>query len=261
MLRELREEIRVNLKDRLRDIRHVVRAQRHDRSMAEKSGHAQFPLREIEDLFGHAASAVDDVISMAGTLVPADRAGSANGARGFGVYFPRASGEPVRQGERHFRRDMYAMAKALLSAAGVVDPRISEAAFAAVHAAIANRNGRLVGALRQAQGDSARLETVAALSAAMVIEAMSHRPVQIPMSEPAPEAPIAFDRSVEIACLSTLALACGTASLSSDAANDNVTMASLVVDARLERIQTALGSDDRQAQLSSIFASLLGHLR
>lgn len=258
MLRELREDIRVNLKDRLREIRHLVRAHRHDRAAA-KAG-SPFPLNGIEDLFGHAASAVDDAISIAGALVPADRVGSATHVRGFIAYFPQ--GEAARlDGERAFRRDMYAMAKMLLHAGGIAEPRISEANFAAIHAALMRHHGDLLAGMRDSRGEAARVEAAARICAALVIEGLRHRPVQVPPQ--AADAPIALDRSVEIACLSAIALACGAASIHVDEPGepDDLTMASLVAGARLDRIQAALGQGDRQARLTEVFASLLGHLR
>lgn len=196
MLREIREDIRVNLKDRLREIRHMVRAHRHDRVAGE--GNGSLPLRGIEELFGHAASAVDDVISIAGTLVPEDRAGSATRVRGFSAYFPQGDAHAVRRGERSFRRDMYAMAKALLVAGGIAEPRISETGFAALHGALARQCGDMLADLRAARTEAARVEAAARVCAALVIEGMSVQPVQIPASAPErTDAPIALDRSVD----------------------------------------------------------------
>ncbi len=116
MLREISEEVRVNLKDRLRDVRHVIRRHRHD-SPAQQArlgdeARPTFPIREIEGLLGHAASAFDDMMSVAETLVPRERSGRMSGLtpKPLGVYF--ASGDAALAGERAFRRDMYALAKA-----------------------------------------------------------------------------------------------------------------------------------------------------
>ena len=72
MLRQISEEVRVNLKDRLRDVRQGVRQLRHDGRPSPQNAQARspFPISEIEGLLGHAVSAFDDAMSAAESLVP-----------------------------------------------------------------------------------------------------------------------------------------------------------------------------------------------
>ena len=74
MLRELSEDVRIRVKDTLRDFRSVVRQHRHDyapgRPATPDAKDQPFPLREIEGLLGHAVSAFDDVMSLAESLAP-----------------------------------------------------------------------------------------------------------------------------------------------------------------------------------------------
>ncbi|TIV73725.1 MAG: hypothetical protein E5V93_17745, partial [Mesorhizobium sp.] len=61
MLRQISEDVRANLKDRLRELRDAIRQSRHDsagEASHETAGNLPpFPGRS---LLGHAASAVDD---------------------------------------------------------------------------------------------------------------------------------------------------------------------------------------------------------
>ncbi|TGP36070.1 hypothetical protein EN871_33635, partial [bacterium M00.F.Ca.ET.228.01.1.1] len=96
MLRQISEDVRVNLKDRLREVRDIIRQSRHDGSgdasaLREATSHLPpFPGKGIEGLLSHAASAVDEALSIAESLVPHDRPAKIDGTtvKSLGTYFP-----------------------------------------------------------------------------------------------------------------------------------------------------------------------------
>jgi hypothetical protein len=144
MLRELSEDVRIRVKDRLRDFRSIVRQHRHDHAPVKPaSAEAKdqpFPVREIEGLLGHAVSAFDDVMSLAESFAPHRSAGVAvSGPQPLQTYF-RAEGESHLDGERAFRRDLYRLAKLVLEQKKLNDFRIREGDFAAVHGALEKRD-------------------------------------------------------------------------------------------------------------------------
>ena len=265
MLREISEEVRVNLKDRLRDMRHAIRQHRHGSSAASAQRPDQetpppFPIREIEALLGRAASAFDDAISIAETFAPHERAGKANAPKGFAAYFSSAAGQPPLTGERAFRRDMYHLAKAVLARKKIDGARVLETNFVAIHASMFKRHKDLVEGLGLESDETEKLATIAGLSSALLIECLNHQPLRF---DPSSARPIDLDRSLEISCLAPIALGCGLASIGPghEPEPDGLEMATLAVDARLERIVAACRSADPLGELTAIFAMLLFHLR
>ena len=118
MLRELSEDVRIRVKDGLRDLRTIVRQHRHDHAPARpapaEAREQPFPIRGIEGLLGHAVSAFDDVMSLAESLAPHRSAGIAvSGPQPLQSYFRAQSGSHL-DGERAFRRDLYRLAKLVL---------------------------------------------------------------------------------------------------------------------------------------------------
>ena len=264
MLREISEEVRVNLKDRLRDVRRVIRRHRHDSPAqpgrpGEDSARQPFPIREIEGLLGHAASAFDDMMSIAETFVPGERSGRLSGLapKPIGTYF--ATGEAALAGERAFRRDMYALAKAVLAEKKADGARLREANFAAVHTAMARQHAELFSRLAREDDWAGRVALVAALSAALLIEFLNHDPLR--QSE-APTAAVGPGRSFVISCLAPVALAVGLSSVDTGAKPepDLLEIALLATDARLDRILAACNGNDPLDELTTVFATLLAHL-
>jgi hypothetical protein len=264
MLRQISEDVRVNLKDRLRDVRHVIRQSRHDHARnaaaeAEGRNSPSSPAKGLEDLLGHAASVVDDAMSLAEALVPHERPASADAAtvRSFEHYFRSNDRGPSLDGERAFRRDMYYLAKAIAAKKTTGAPRIYEASLAAAHAAIRKRHADLIAELDIAAEPDERVAVAAALCAALLIELVEHRPIR-------------FDESVqggrnldlEIRFLAPLALACGLATIGADdlPAADMLEITTLAADVRHDRIVQAYGKADRLGELTSVFAVLLAHL-
>ena len=119
MLRELSEDVRIRVKDRLRDFRSIVRQHRHDHGPGKpapaEAKDQPFPIRGIEVLLGQAASAFDDVMTLAETLAPRGSPArtSSSGPQPLQSYF-RARGDSKLDGERAFRRDLYRLANQAL---------------------------------------------------------------------------------------------------------------------------------------------------
>jgi hypothetical protein len=264
MLRQISEDVRVNLKDRLREVRHVIRQSRHDNARnaaaeAEGRNSPSSPAKGLEDLLGHAASVVDDAMSLAEALVPHERPASADAAtvRGFDHYFRSNGRGPSLDGERAFRRDMYYLAKAIAAGNTAGAPRIYEASLAAAHASMRKRHADLIAEL-DIPGDAAeRIAAAAALCAALLIELVEHRPIRF--NEGAQG-----DRNLdlEIRFLAPLALACGLATIGADdlPAADMLEITMLAADVRHDRIVQAHGKPDRLGELTTVFAVLLAHL-
>jgi hypothetical protein len=68
MLRILSEEIAVNLKDRLREVRYMIRRNRHESLQVEQSATRPGEIVSPELLLGHAASVMDKALTTAETI-------------------------------------------------------------------------------------------------------------------------------------------------------------------------------------------------
>jgi hypothetical protein len=265
MLRQISEDVRVNLKDRLRDVRHVIRQSRHDHARnaaieAEGRNAPSSPAKGLEDLLGHAASVVDDAMSLAESLVPHERPASADAAmvRSFDHYFLSNGRGPSLDGERAFRRDMYYLAKAIAAKKTTGAPRIYEASLAAAHAAMRRLHGDLIAELDIAAEPDERVAVAAALCAALLIELVEHRPIRF--NEGTQGGGRNLD--LEIRFLAPLALACGLATIGADdlPAAEMLEITMLAADVRHDRIVQAYGKTDRLGELTTVFAVLLAHL-
>lgn len=251
MLREISEDLRAGIKDRLREVRGAIRRRRDDRAPSRGAG-APFPLRGIEGLLGQAASAFDDAMSFAESLVPIAR--GAKAANGFADYFP--AGGDMLAAERLFRRDAYYLTRTVATALKLEDVDLYEAEFAAVHDAIRKRHAQLL-APGFATGDwSAKVARAAAVAAAVTLEMLHHRPIRMR------EAASADGRATEIGCIAPVPLAMAIATVGADGlAIDQVLESSvLAVEARIDRILSACTGRDPQAELAAVYAALLAHL-
>ncbi|MFD2053525.1 hypothetical protein ACFSQT_10610 [Mesorhizobium calcicola] len=262
MLRQISEDVRVNLKDRLREVRDIIRQSRHDGGdtsvVREATSHLPpFPGKGIEDLLSHAASAVDEALSIAESFIPHERPIKVDGTtvKGLGTYFPAGSEDRQLSAERLFRRDMYYLTKAVLAGLKIDNARIHEADFAAVHATMRKRHGDLLAAL-VAPGTG--LQAIAATCAALLVELLSQRPVRF--GEAAPET--AGERALDISCLAPVVLACGLATTGRDGAPepDMLEIAILAADIRHDRIAQACAKASPVDELTPVFATLLAHL-
>ncbi len=258
MLREISEEVRVNMKDRLRQVRQAIRRHRHDSAGGRDQAGASFPRAGIEGLLGHAVSAFDDAMTMAETLVPRDRIGGRPAIAAplpLGRYF--SARDPLA-GERAFRRDLYALAKAALAARGIEGAHTRETTFAAVHATLAAEEAEALGRLAHESAWTERVALVAGLAAALLAELVRHDPLRA--GETAQVHPL--DRPAAIGCLAPVALACGLATMESDARPeaDLLEIAMLATDARMDRVLDAFSGADPRGELTAILAALLAHL-
>ncbi|MCA0031183.1 hypothetical protein [Mesorhizobium sp. B263B2A] len=265
MLRQISEDVRVNLKDRLREVRDIIRQSRHDGTgdaslLREATSHLPpFPGKGIEGLLSHAASAVDEALSIAESFVPHERPIKVDGTtvKGLGTYFPAGNEDRQLSAERLFRRDMYYLTKAVLAGLKIDNARIHEADFAAVHATMRKRHGDLLAALT---APGAGLQAIAATCSALLVECLAQRPVRF--GETAPETTAAGDRALDISCLAPVVLACGLATTGRDGAPepDMLEIAILAADIRHDRIAQACGRASPVNELTPVFATLLAHL-
>jgi hypothetical protein len=265
MLRQISEDVRVNLKDRLREVRDIIRQSRHDGTgdasvLREATSHLPpFPGKGIEGLLSHAASAFDEALSIAESFVPHERPIKVDGTtvKGLGTYFPAGNEERQLSAERLFRRDMYYLTKAVLAGLRIDNARIHEADFAAAHATMRKRHSDLLAALA-APGTG--LQPIAATCAALLVELLNQRPVRF--GEAAPEMAAIGGRALDISCLAPVVLACGLATTGRDGAPepDMLEIAILAADIRHDRIVQACAKASPVDELTPVFATLLAHL-
>ena len=264
MLRQISEDVRVNLKDRLREVREIIRQSRHDGSgdasvVREATSHLPpFPGKGIEGLLSHAASAFDEALSIAESFVPHERPIKVDGTtvKGLATYFPAGNEDRQLSAERLFRRDMYYLTKAVLAGLNIDNARIHEADFAAVHATMRKRHDDLLAAL---VAPGAGLPAIAATCSALLVECLNQRPVHFAET---PETSVIGDRALDISCLAPLVLACGLATTGRDGAPepDMLEIAILAADIRHDRIVQACAKASPIAELTPVFATLLAHL-
>ncbi|MBZ9740888.1 MULTISPECIES: hypothetical protein [unclassified Mesorhizobium] len=265
MLRQISEDVRVNLKDRLREVRDIIRQSRHDGAseaslLREATSHLPpFPGKGIEGLLSHAASAVDEALSIAESFVPHERPIRVDGTtvKGLGTYFPAGDEEQQLSAERLFRRDMYYLTKAVLAGLKIDNARIHEAGFAAVHAAMRKRRGEMLAALT---APDAGLQAIAATCSALLVECLGQRPIRF--GDAAPDAVAMGDKALEVSCLAPVVLACGLATTGRDGAPepDMLEIAILAADIRRDRIVQACAKASPVDELTPVFATLLAHL-
>ncbi|RVA34007.1 hypothetical protein EN933_31275, partial [Mesorhizobium sp. M7A.F.Ca.US.001.01.1.1] len=209
-------------------------------------------------LLSHAASAVDEALSIAEAFVPHERPIKVDGTtvKGLGTYFPVGNEDRQLDAERLFRRDMYYLTKAVLAGLNIDNARIHEADFAAVHATMRKRHGDLLAALA---APGAGLQAIAATCSALLVECLNQRPVRFAETEPGTPT---GGRALDISCLAPLALACGLATTGSDGAPepDMLEIAILAADIRHDRIVQACAKANPIAELTPVFATLLAHL-
>lgn len=264
MLRQISEDVRVNLKDRLREVREIIRQSRHDGSgdasvVREATSHLPpFPGKGIEGLLSHAASAFDEALSIAESFVPHERPIKVDGTtvKGLATYFPAGNEDRQLSAERLFRRDMYYLTKAVLAGLNIDNARIHEADFAAVHATMRKRHGDLLAAL---VAPGAGLPAIAATCSALLVECLNQRPVHFTET---PETSVVGDRTLDISCLAPLVLACGLATTGRDGLPepDMLEIAILAADIRHDRIVQACAKASPVDELTPVFATLLAHL-
>jgi hypothetical protein len=179
-------------------------------------------------------------------------------AQSFSVYFPTR--EPLA-GERAFRRDLYALTKAVLAARGMDGARIAETALASVHAGFARQQAQELDALTRALGWTDRVAVTARLTAALLAELMRRPPLHFDGTA-GKRIAAEEERDTLARCLAPVALACGLATMEAGqrSQSDMLEISTLAVDARFERIHAAFAGKDTEGDLTALFAVLLAHL-
>ncbi len=264
MLRELSEDVRALVKDRLRELRSVVRQHRHDRKPAGAGSTQEdrpFPVRELEGVIGHAVSVFDDAMTFAERFAPRPASDAPVFApRPLQAYF-RTEAEERIGGARAFRRDLYRLGRLCLERKDLAGLLIHESSFAAVHAALLKREGAAVATLSAPVDPERRVALVSDLCAALFMELVEARPIRLPVAEDGSEAPEA-DRAAVSNCLAAIVVACGLATLDMEGSpgQELMEVATLGVDARAERFIVALEREDRGQELADLFENLLVHL-
>lgn len=264
MLRELSEDVRILLKDRLRDLRSIVRQHRHDNPAALKPSASRsgaqdaqpFPVREIEGLLGHAVSAFDDAMTFAERFAPPGSARRIFAPQPLQAYF-RAQSEDRLDGARAFRRDLYQLAKLFLEQQKLAGFAIREGDFATAHAALLKHDAAGIARLHGNIDPDERVALVALLCASLLVELVREQPIRLEASQHA-----APDMAVAVDCLAAIAIASGLATLDMEGApgHELMEVATLAVDVRKQRIHAALESQDPVDALAALFAGLLTHL-
>lgn len=263
MLREISEEVRINLKDRLREMRHAIRRHRHDTGDAgllPPGGRAPFPLPGIDGLVSRAVSVFDDAMTMAETLVPHDGRGHAKPMPFETYFYPAGS---LLDGERAFRRDMYYLARSMLTRGNAVAGPVHEAGFAVAHASMLRQHGDLLKPLEANAGETERTARAAGLCAALLVELLRARPVRPRLPEGRLANVLEAETVLAVSVLAPMALAVALASSGAGAESGSslLDIAALAVEARLDRIVPACRAADPAAELTPIFAMLVFHLR
>lgn len=249
MIRDISNEIVVGLKDRLRDVRHMIRASRSDKI---KTVAPEGP----EILLGHAARVVDKALTVAETisisLVSQDPKAHSTTieARSFNSYFPA----DTAKGEALFRRDVYYLTKRIFTVLGAENTIVHEATFASAHAIMIRRHTDQLKAVARTNG----LNDIARACATLTFALQSSFQAQpLPPHVPGESAP---EIATQYLCFSAIALAIGLASHSDmEEPGDEklVESALLALKARQTALIEATQGKGRTDGLSGLFAFLI----
>ncbi|WP_273793688.1 hypothetical protein [Brucella anthropi] len=260
MLRFLSEEVAVNLKDRLREVRYVIRRNRHDSLQDEHSFARPGEIMSPELLLGHAASIVDKALTTAETISISlissnpNMHHSAPHLKSLLVYFGAGA-----EGIRAFRKDMYYLTKEVLRRHQLQNVLIHEAAFVTVHARMLRKHGLLLKNVFAAEAGDTKIAATSKAVTAIFLELLDERPVRYTSMDGHCD-PQAL-RGFETTCFAAAAIACGlaTAKAADLEGVDPLESASLALDARHDRLMQA-AEDRDQAQLERLFHTLVAHL-
>ncbi|RCS23903.1 hypothetical protein DUT91_11600 [Phyllobacterium salinisoli] len=264
MFNHVNDDIVVNLKDRLRDIRHVIRqvgsnSQGRRLTNLPPKNPAELP----EMLLGTAATFVDTALTMAETISislisdhPAR--GRTNRIGSLKLYFSHPDGR------RLFHREMYHLTKEVLRRSGRGDAFIHEAAFADVYISLARNHGNV---FARALAQDASTRDIAKACAVLTIESVRRHPAKtMGTASPLP-ASVALQPETEILVFSTIGLAYAVAttqpqdtSAPTDDMSDLLESAFLAVSAREDRFAAAFASEDPCSALAELFSRLVVYL-
>lgn len=269
MIRDISDDIAVNLKDRLREFRYVIRRNRHDSMLDDRPAALQgrsFPNSGFdapELLLGRAASLVDTALTAAESISlsiisgnPAVHQGTPE-IQSLSVYF--ADGY---EGQRAFHRDMYYLTKEILRRNRADNMLIHEAAFAAIHASMKRDNGKIIAEALRPSTEETRIRTTALACAALMTEMVKQHPIRFFDTRATVESSAIDERrKIEIIGFAAICLACGlaTAKAADMEGESNLESALLAVEARAERIMKAFDAKT-SGELGDLFETLITHL-
>jgi len=260
MLRILSEEIAVNLKDRLREVRYMIRRNRYESLLTEQSSTRPGEIVSPELLLGHAASVMDKALTTAETisisLISSDPNvhNSAPHVKSLSVYFGVAA-----EGARAFRKDMYYLTKEVLRRHQLQNVLILEATYVTVHNRMMQKHGALLKNVFSSEAGDAKVAATAKAIAAMFLELLDERPVRISSTDGL------FDTRAlhrfEATCFAAVGVACGLATVKGAdlAGADPLESAILALEVRYDRLMQATEDRD-QPQLEILFQTLIAHL-
>ncbi|MGB6120160.1 MAG: hypothetical protein WBF87_18250 [Mesorhizobium sp.] len=247
MLRNLPRDVAVGLKDQLREVRHMIRSGRHDRSDPGAASLPRAPTPEIERLMSRAASVIDDTLTMAETVsqsvLPLRHRRGAQ-LHGYDLYFS------TDEGERAFRHDLYAVFKALNSA-GNPNPRpIAEARLAIAHKEVGQAAAASIASLSTDTPDT-RLAAIANIAAVSAVQLVKSGAVNLSDHD-----------GRDLRQLATVALAIGLATFNHREVSDRELLESsaLAAKSRQDRITAAWAAPDQAGELAAVFRPLLAVL-
>jgi hypothetical protein len=252
-------DIAVNIKDKLRRVRHALRRGRQSNPDDTLSTFIPFvpqhsavlPEIVLNRVANVAVTIVDKALTSAEaislSLISTDPAihHTAPDVQSLRTYF----GTDL-EGQRAFRRDMYYLVKAVLHSHKVENILIREAAFQHVYAELRDRHSAALNTLNDPAHD---LISNSALLCTLLFQAMLHaQPVRA-------EDPLLQDQLITGYAAISLACALATAKPADMEEFDNLESALQAVEVRSERIINAVQANDQPA-LQNLFATLISHL-
>ncbi|MDR6433638.1 hypothetical protein [Brucella pseudogrignonensis] len=260
MLRIISEDIAVNLKDRLREVRYMIRRNRDESLRADQASSRPGQIVSPELLLGHAASVMDKALTTAETisisLISSDPKVH-NGTprvKSLAIYFGGSA-----EGVRAFRKDMYYLTKEVLRRHQLQNVLIQEAVFVTVHDRLVRNHTALLKNAFAGEAEEDRIAATAKVISTMFTQLLLERPVRFISMEGNCD-PQAL-RRFEISCFAAVSLACGLMTLKPAdlAGTDPLESAILALDVRQERLMQA-AENGNQSQLEALFQTLLAHL-
>lgn len=257
MLRTFSNDLAVGLKDQLRELRYLIRSNRHDAARSVSPAGAE-PGPEF--LLQHAASAIDEALTTAQTITESltgrglPKGQGQSPVQSLTIYFQQSG-----MGLRAFRRDLYAALKQNLQQLGAENILIHESGFVAIHDNMLRRHRALLDSVAVPPDDEARIAAAAQL-VSLLFEEMRQQ-LQLRFSHTARSSNYGTQGLVEATALAAVCLALGLATAKPDEVADLDLSASamLVLDAWKPRFTDVLQSAD-PARLEQFFELLIQHL-
>lgn len=248
MKQDLPNDIAVNIKDKLRGLRHALRRTRNADTAEQTPVLPEMVLNRAANV---AATVMDKAFSTAEaisiSLVSNNPAihETAPDVQSLNSYFTTGS-----EGQRAFHRDMYYLTKEVLRRNKAENALIQETVFISIFNSMNQRYGADIARLNAPATDI--IQESAKLCAALFQEMLRQQPVRQTNSLP---------KNALISGFAAISLACGLATAKPvDMENiDNLESAMLAVEARNAHILAALEKKD-DAALQKLFATLIFHL-